>query len=99
MKKSEELRLASQQEDNDIKSFALLCQVLRESRSEKFIEDYLPVLIKRYPVEARTNGSYSITTQDHGIIDYFPKANKLLIRKDNNWIKPGLKWIINNLLN
>lgn len=98
MKRSEELQLASQQEDNDIKSFAILCKALREKRSEKFIEDYLPILQLRYEIEQRTNGSYSINTQDFGIIDYFPKANKLLIRKDNNWIKPGLKWIFNNLI-
>lgn len=99
MKKSEELTLASQQEDNDIKSFALACKALRETRSEKFLEDYLPVLKMRFVIEERSNGSYSINTQDFGIIDYFPKANKLLIRKENRWIKPGLKWIINNLLN
>ena len=98
MKKSEELRLASQQEDNDIKSFALQCKALRESRSERFIEDWLPVLSLRYSIERRPNGSYSINTQDHGVIDYFPKANKLLIRKDNKWIKPGLKWIVNELI-
>lgn len=98
MKKSEELILASQQEENDIKSFALQCKALRESRSERFLEDWLPVLSLRYSIEYRTNGSYSINTQNHGIIDYFPKANKLLIRTGNKWIKPGLKWIINNLI-
>ena len=98
MKKSEELTLASQKEDNDIKSFALACKALREARSEKFLEDYLSVLKLRFVIEERNNGSYSINTQNFGIIDYFPKANKLLIRKENKWIKPGLKWIINNLM-
>ena len=97
MKKSEQLISASRQEDNDIKSFALLTKALRESRSEKFIEDWLPILSKRYSIEQRNNGSYSINTQEYGIIDYYPKANKLLIRKDNKWVKPGLKWIIKNL--
>lgn len=99
MKKSEELTLASQQEDNDIKSFGLLCKALRESRSERFIEDWLPVFQKRYSIEIRNNGSYSIQTQSFGIIDFYPKANKLLIRTKNKWIKPGLKWLIINLTN
>lgn len=99
MKKSEELTSASQQEDNDIKSFALLCKALREKRSERWLEDWMPVLENRYSIEERTNGSYSITTQKFGVVDYFPKANKLLIRKNNKWKKPGLKWIINNLIN
>lgn len=97
MKKSEELQLASQQEDNDLKSFGLACKALREKRSERFEDDWLPVLKQRYPIEERNNGSFTITTQEFGLIDYFPKANKLLIRKENNWIKPGLRWIVTNL--
>lgn len=96
MKESEKLMLASKQEDNDVKSFALQCKALRESRSERFVEDWLLLLSKRYNI-LENNHKYTITTQDYGIVDYFPKANKILIRKDNNWIKPGLKWIITNL--
>ena len=96
MKESEKLILSSQQEDNDTKSFALQCKALRESRNERFVEDWLPLLSKRYNV-VENNNKYTITTQDYCIIDYFTKANKALIRKDNNWIKPGLKWIIANL--
>ena len=97
MNESEKLILTSQQEDNDIKSFALKCKALREVRSEKFEEDWLPILSKRYTVEERNNGSYTINTLIFGFIDYFPKANKLLIREKNEWVKPGLKWIISNL--
>lgn len=96
MKKSEELTTTSQKEVNDIKSFALQCKALRESRSERFVEDWLPLLSKKYNI-VENNHKYTITTQDHRVVDYFPKANKLLIRKDNNWIKPGLKWMIANL--
>lgn len=96
---SEDLELAAQLEYDDFKSFALHCKALREKRSERFIEDWLPILMKRYNIQLRENTSYSINTQKYGIIDYYPKANKLLIRKDNKWIKPGLKWIINNLTN
>jgi hypothetical protein len=97
MKNSEELMSLASKEDNDIISFALQCKALREKRSEKFLEDWLPLLKIRYPVEFN-NHKYSITTQKFGIIDYFPKANSLLIRKDNEWEKPGLKWMINHLM-
>jgi hypothetical protein len=99
MKKSEELLSASQQEDNDIKSFALQIKALRERRSERFVEDWLPILSERFNIIERNNGSYTIPTQDYGTLDYFPKANTLLIRKSNKWKKPGLKWIIENLTN
>lgn len=97
MKTSEQLQHQASKEDNDFRSLALLTKALRENRSERFIEDWLPVFMRMYPVEARLNGSYSITTQKFGTIDYFPKANKVLIRKTNKWIKPGLKWLISNL--
>ena len=97
MKESEKLMIKSQQEDNDFKSLSLSIKSLRESRSEKFIEDYLPTLKTKFTIETK-DYSYSITTLDFGIVDYFPKSNKLLIRNKNKWIKPGLKWIISNLL-
>lgn len=96
---SKELLKLAQTEDNEFRALSLQIKALREGRSERFIEDWLPILIKRYPIELRDNGSYSIITQKYGIIDYFPKANNLLIRKDNKWKKPGLKWMIENILN
>ena len=42
-------------------------------------------------------GNYDITRL-YGVIDFYPKANKLLIRRKNKWIKPALKFIINRVL-
>lgn len=98
MKESEKLRELSSMEENDIKAFGILCKALREKRSEKFAEDWLEPLQMIYPVELRKNGSYSITTQKYGILDYWPKANKLLMRSKNKWIKPGLRWMIKNII-
>jgi hypothetical protein len=39
-------------------------------------------------------GRYTFEIKDYGVIDFYPKANKLLIRKLNKWIKPALGWII-----
>lgn len=44
-------------------------------------------------------GKYIINTDEFGIVDFFIKANKVLIRKDNDWIHPGLSWIVDNLIN
>lgn len=98
MKKSEKLRQEAAREDNDFRAMSLMNQGLREERAENFDESYLGPLEAKYDVVLRSNGSYAITTTVYGVIDFFPKANKLLIRKDNKWIKPGLNWIINNLL-
>lgn len=95
---STQLYKQSQIEENDFKSLALQVKALREKRSERFKEDWLPLLNTMYSIEEQ-NFKYTIITQDFGTLDYFPKANKLLIRRDNKWIKPGLRWIINNLFN
>jgi len=81
-----------------LRAMSLMNKVLREERAEDFDELFLPKLESSYDVTFRSNGSYAINSPTHGVLDFFPKANKLLIRKDNKWIKPGLKWIINNLL-
>lgn len=98
MKKSQQLKQEAAREDNDFRAMSLMNQGLREERAENFDETYLGPLESKYDVTLRSNGSYAITTTVHGVVDFFPKANKLLLRKDNKWIKPGLKWIINNLL-
>lgn len=91
------LKKQASEEENDFKSFALMAKALRESRSEKFVEDWLPLLKKRFDIVEGV-AKYTITTYSHGIIDYFPKANSVLIRKDNQWIKPGSRWIGKHLL-
>jgi hypothetical protein len=98
MKKSEQLKIESQKEENDIKSFALGAKVIREERIEKFEETWLPKLKERYTVHYDANAHRYTFTTDHGVIDFYPKANKLLIRSISQWIKPGLTWIINKFL-
>ena len=101
MSKSEELEKQAQAEENDLKALGIYNKALREKRLERF-ETYLEQLEKAGYEMLENNHKYTIDTDTQeikfGIIDYFPKANKVLIRKDNRWIKPGLKWIVDNLL-
>lgn len=98
MKESKRLELLANKEENDLKAMRLLNNAMREEREKKFIDIFYSKLNELYIVHKRDNGSYSILTEEYDIIDFFPKANKLLIRKANKWIKPGLKWIVKNLL-
>ena len=99
MTKSEELHKQANEEDNDLKALGLYTKSLREGRLENFQQVYLPLLLKKGYEVAEDNYKYTIDTYDeYGILDFFPKANKLLIRKDNKWKKPGLQFIIKNLL-
>jgi hypothetical protein len=98
MKKSEEIKEKANSEENDLKAMGLYNKALREKRSEKFEDYWLEKLKEKTQVTFRENGSY--TFDSHlGIIDFFPKANNLLIRKTGKWKKPGLKFIIQKILN
>lgn len=100
MKLSENYKKQAQKEENDFKSLSLHTKSLREARLEKFDDYIIPLEQKGYIIIPFNGSKVVIDTQtNYGIIDYFPKANKLLIRKNNNWIQPGLKWIVTNLIN
>lgn len=98
MKESERLRIEAEQTDNDLAYLGKSTKALRAERKEKFEETWLEKLQEQTEVTKRDNGSYTFDSK-YGIIDFFPKANKLLIRKQNKWKKPALKFIIRNILN
>lgn len=99
MKKSEEFHKQANEEDNDLKALGLYTKSLREGRLENFQQVYLPLLLKKGYEVAEDNHKYTIDTYDkYGILDFFPKKNSLLIRKQNSWKRPGLQWIIKTLL-
>ena len=98
MKKSEKIKIEASQEDNDLKALGLYTKVLREQRMENFETKWLLKLKEGHVCEKSTNQSYVIYSKRFGVIDFFPKSNKCLLRKTQKWIKPGLQWIVKNLL-
>jgi hypothetical protein len=97
MKKSEELRIEADKEENDLKYLGMANKVMREERIERFEEDWLPLLKEKATVHySELLTRYWIENKKMGVIDFYPKANKILIRKQNRWVKPGLKWLIKN---
>ena len=100
-KKSEQLLHESRTEENDSKSWNLHTKSLREARLERFEEgEYIQLLKDSNCLVIPFDGRKVIIdtqTDKYGILDYFPKANKVLIRKDNVWKAHGLKWMFENL--
>lgn len=97
--KSEEILLQAASEDNDLKSLGLYNKALREKRLERFENYKEELLTLGHKIrEFEGQGKFMIENTKFGIIDYYPKANKVLIRKDNKWIYGGLRWIIKNLI-
>jgi hypothetical protein len=97
MKKSEELRIQAAQEESDFKSLSLHSKALREEKKENFKDKWLPLLLERTNVtfDDKT-GKYTFFHKRLGMIDFFPKANRILIRRENKWYGRGLHWIITN---
>lgn len=69
----------------------------RNKRLLDFRAHVLEGIMDVYNVEKRDNGSYTIDTQNFGVLDLYPKADKLLFREDGRWIKGGIEWVCNNL--
>ena len=97
MKKSEQIRLEAGESDSEIKAFGLDCKAMREERSERFEESILPRLKQLYVVEENA-GYIKVDSQKFGMITIYPKANKLCIHKGQQWRKPAVRWIIENLI-
>lgn len=98
MKESEKLRKQLHGEDNDIKAFAIDIKIIRAERNERFEDIWLSLLQKKCTVKHDASmGRYTFEWNDYGVIDFYPKANKLLFRKLNKWQSKGLQWIINTL--
>lgn len=102
MKRSEELKQQAQTEDNDFKALGLFNEQLRESRLENWEDFWKDKILSSTHVtryeEVIASGKFIIETDEHGTLDFFPKANKLQIRRGNKWVKPGLSWLIKELL-
>ena len=100
LKKSEILSKQAEESETVYQVMDLERKALREARLERF-EDYIPRLEKQGCIIKPFNGQKTVIdtqTEQYGIIDFFPKANKLLIRKENAWRKPALRFIIENIL-
>ena len=102
MKKSEIYFGKAQEADTLYEALGLHTKAIREERKERFEETWLPKLMQKevivthygLPQEKYEICFIEMNTQKQETIDYFPKANKVLIRSQNKWIKPGLKWIV-----
>jgi len=101
MKESERIKaeMMSDDSDNDWRDANYLHKIKRAERKESFEETLLIGLQKSYEIKKLDN-SYEIFTDKYGRIIFYPKANSLLITKDNYWVKGyAIRWINKYLIN
>ena len=95
MTNTDKLREQLATEENDLKALGIGKQLIREERNERFEDKWLPKLQAKCNVKHDAQmGRYTFELNGFGVMDFYPKANKLLIRKLNKWKKPALKWLI-----
>lgn len=101
MKESEKYRQLAQESESDFRALALHTKALREARLERFEDGYKELLEAKQCIVIPFNGSKIVIdtqTNKYGILDYFPKANKILIRNKSQWKNAGLRWLHDNIL-
>jgi hypothetical protein len=98
MTKKEDLIHQLNTEDNDIKALGIVRKLNRETKNERFLDYWLPKIkqIVDVTVDPKMD-KYTMTLSKHGIVDFFPKSNRLLIRKTNTWKNQGLVMLIDEL--
>ena len=82
------------------KEYREFIQEFRQENYERFKADTLSRLESCEEVENITENcfSFAVTTKINGVIDIFPKANKLRIRRQNKWVKPIMPWLRKHIL-
>lgn len=83
-------------EEND---FAAMARYRKESREKKQVEfvnnPIFDELKTKFKVSWDTDATkFTIEGTEFGTLDFFPKANRLLIRRENRWKNSGLHWIV-----
>ena len=96
MKNSDILKAKSAEEENDLIAMGIGKQIIREERSEKFEDKWLPKFKDKFGdnmqyIDKMFCWRIIIDDMKH---DFYPKANKVFNHKTQKWIKTGLKHLI-----
>lgn len=73
-------------------------RILKRVRHERFVERYLPKLEERMEVSFIEDSClYVFDMPPYGVVEFYPKPNKMYIRKLDTWLKPALTLIVTEL--
>lgn len=81
----------SDREENDLKAWSLYYKSLREKKFEYFQETLLPEIQQSSRVSGVAGHGYffKIEFVDGVVVDYYPKADRLLFTKQSKWQSNG----------
>ena len=80
-------------EESDLKALGEFFKERRQERWENFIQNYVPKLEAKN-IEFEIEEGVKIIINNNGEkIDFFPKKNRILFRKSNQWKNNGISEI------
>lgn len=98
---SKRMKHEANQEDNDLAYLGKMRKVRRQEKVEVFAL-WLELLLKAdntiSVIEHDIQGKFEIKTTNYGVVDYYPKADKVLIRRENKWNTKGLNWLKKHII-
>jgi len=90
---------------SDIPGFRREFMPIRDRRADMFNEKWLATFSDKFGQNFMYDEKkycYTIQTSNQDnkpwTLDFYPKANKVLIRQENRWIKPGLNWLLDTFI-
>lgn len=102
---SQVLMEISYETENDGRAWDLDRHAHRQKKVERFengiLKKIASVIGEQNILWEDKKQSYKLTLIKDGsplIVDYFPKANRLLVRKENKWFNRGDRWLQNFIL-
>lgn len=98
-KESDYIREQLNETDNDLRGLGLGKQLIRAERNEKFEDELLPKFQDKLGESIfKDNKKCCYTIRFCGeTYDFYPKANKVLIRSISKWKTAGLNYLIKTL--
>lgn len=69
----------------------------KKERNEKIFDEQIAHKVDNTKYDSKT-GKYSFTKKGWGDMEFAPKANTLILKKDGMYIKPGIRFIFTHIL-
>ena len=87
-----------QQQARDQESLNVYLKALRIEKEDVFKEYFLGRIAENSIINRQPAHSYEIYSVRFGRVLFYPVLNRCFLLRKSKWIKPGLQWIIKNLL-
>ncbi len=87
-----------EEKTRDQEALKVYLKALRWEKEDAFKEYFLKRISENSIINRQPAHSYEIYSVRFGRVLFYPVLNRCFLLRKSKWIKPGLQWIIQNLL-